>query len=312
MNTIHRQAELRAEGRRLSGTVISWGDQSDYHGERFEPGSVRIPGAVTLNLRHRTLETVAYHPDGGLSLMENDHGITMSAELPPTPAGDLAFQEVRAGRLPGLSVEFFSEAERRDADIRVIERARLVGIGLVSSPSYPGSRVEARAATTTIPFGRPLPCDCGGKNTGIVMIENVEIAKTKGGIDRDVLAVAGKFDTAMGSLSRGSLILTPSAAGLAISLSDDALNTPAGRDLVEQAEAVPIYARPIFDQEQSESEDKDGVTVYSKMALRAILFKPVDDPGDWPEVSFTDRPRRHNRSAETHPRGAGLRIPLWL
>ena len=51
---------------------------------------------------------------------------------------------VRNGTLRGLSVEFLSERETQRRGVRVIQRARLVGAGLVDSPSYAGARVEAR------------------------------------------------------------------------------------------------------------------------------------------------------------------------
>ena len=36
--------EFRAEGRRLSGVVMKYGDISPFHRERFLPGSLRVDG----------------------------------------------------------------------------------------------------------------------------------------------------------------------------------------------------------------------------------------------------------------------------
>ena len=321
MDRITRHVELRAEGRRLSGTVLTYGDVSPSHRERFEPGSVNVPGPVVLNLRHRPREAVAWHPGGGLSLDVGDQGIIMTAELPPIPAADEALAEVRAGRLSGLSVEFFAEAERRESGLRVIERARLVGVGLVTSPSYEGSRVEARAgvARGRIPYNVPLPCDCHRGTCSTVNIREIDIADIVGGGKRDVLAVAGDYKRALGSVKRGSLVLTAAAAGMELTLSSEALETPAGREIVEQAEAVPIYARPIFDQDQSEVTERDGVAVYERMALKAVLFGPTDNAGDgenaWPEVNFTGQPRQHDREAgiiKSHGNATVGRFPAWL
>ena len=54
--------------------------------------------------------------------------------------------------MTGLSVEFRALAERREGGLRVIEAAELRGIGIVRSPSYEDSRVEARRQQ-----GRRLP-----------------------------------------------------------------------------------------------------------------------------------------------------------
>ncbi len=98
--------EIRVEGRRLTGTVMKYGDVSPSHRERFEPGSLRMAEAVHLDLDHDPERAVAWHPGGGLALAGGSDAITMRAELPPIPAADRALAEVRAGKVTGLSVEF--------------------------------------------------------------------------------------------------------------------------------------------------------------------------------------------------------------
>ena len=142
--------EIRAEGRRLSGVVMRFGDISPSHRERFEPGAFRMEDAVALNLFHDRERAIAWQPGGGLELREEDGALRMMAELPPIPAADRALELVRTGEAAGLSVEFRAEAERREGGLRVIEAARLGGIGLVRSPSYEQSRVEARAGRRRI------------------------------------------------------------------------------------------------------------------------------------------------------------------
>lgn len=138
--------ELRVEGRRLSGIVMRYGDVSPSHQERFEPGALRLAEAVHLDLHHDAERAVAWHPGGGLTLDNGKDALTMRAELPPLPAADRALAEVRAGSANGLSVEFTAISERQDGDIRVIEDAILSGVGIVRSPSYSASEVEARRA----------------------------------------------------------------------------------------------------------------------------------------------------------------------
>ena len=136
--------EVRASGRRLAGVVMVYGQTSPSHRERFEPGSLRLSDSVHLDLHHDPLRAVAWLPGGGLELAEEDGEMRMIAELAPIPAGDLALDEVQRGETTGLSVEFIAREERDEGGIRVIRQAELVGVGLVRSPSYLASRVEAR------------------------------------------------------------------------------------------------------------------------------------------------------------------------
>ena len=136
--------ELRAEGRRLIGTVLRFGDVSSTHRERFAPGSLRMAESVHLDLHHDPMRAVAWAPDGGLELRFDDDGVHLDATLPPLPAADLALAEVRSGKSTGLSLEFRCLKDTREAGIRVIGEALITGVGIVQSPSYADSRVEAR------------------------------------------------------------------------------------------------------------------------------------------------------------------------
>ena len=137
--------EIRVEGRKLTGTVMRYGEVSPSHKERFEPGSLRMADTVHLDLNHDRERAVAWHPGGGLELRDEDAAMILSAELPPIPAADRALEEIRTGKATGLSVEFRAVKESRVDGVRVIEDAILSGVGLVAQPSYTGSRIEARA-----------------------------------------------------------------------------------------------------------------------------------------------------------------------
>ena len=163
-------AELRAEGRRLSGTAMRYGDVSPSHRERFEPGSLRMAESVRLDLHHDVERAVAWHPGGGLALANGRDVLTMRAELPPIPAADRALAEIKAGRVNGLSVEFRAVRERQEGDLRVIEGAILSGIGIVRSPSYGDAKVEARKRSgrtmrARIPADETVACECAGQDT---------------------------------------------------------------------------------------------------------------------------------------------------
>ena len=97
-----------------------------------------------LDLNHDRERVVAYSPGGGLELVDGGGSLELAAELPPIPAADRALDEIRAGKVTGLSVEFRALKESRVDGVRVIEEAELSGVGIVARPSYEGARVEAR------------------------------------------------------------------------------------------------------------------------------------------------------------------------
>ena len=132
--------ECRASGREISGVVMPYGERAGDRPERFEPGSLMRAGDTWLDLDHDPLQVVAWE-GAGLIFEETDDALLMRATLPRIPAAELALDGVRSGKRSGLSVEFRSLAERRDAGERVIERATLRGVGLVRSASYTGARV---------------------------------------------------------------------------------------------------------------------------------------------------------------------------
>ena len=206
--------ELRAEGRRLTGTVMRYGDVSASHRERFEPGSLRIADSVHLDLDHDPERAVAWHPGGGLTLANGRAELKMTAVLPPIPAANRALDEIRAGRVGGLSVEFRAVKERRDGNLRVIENAELRGIGLVRNPSYQQSHVEARRRSgrtmrATIPAGRSLECRCSGAECKFARFvkEGMEQAFNSAfrQFEREVIAGFGSYDMPLASASSGTL-----------------------------------------------------------------------------------------------------------
>ena len=302
-------AEVRAEGRRLSGVAMRYGDVSPSHKERFEPGSIRLAESVHLDLHHDPERAVAWHPGGGLKLDNGRDVLAMRAELPPIPAADRALAEIRAGRIGGLSVEFQAVKERREGPIRVIESAVLSGIGIVKSPSYGASHVEARARsgrtlTATVPTDRELQCDCiaqggaAGLCAPLVRFER-EIPKmiaaaiagayseaVEGIQGRDVLAVAKDYSNPIASARRGTLRARATDNGLEIEM-----DLPAGRvgdDVVAASETAGVIARPLIDYEAPETDfvDTPEGRVVSRARVRAFLIGSTDGRQGWPDAKI--------------------------
>ena len=309
----------------MSGLVVKYGEIAElpFGRERFESGAFSPLGDVILNVQHDRGRPLA-RTGGGLFLEDDATALTIRAELPRTTEADNVLALVKARVLLGLSIEFRAVSERSDNNVRVIERAILSGVGVVDTGSYPSSTVEARRrggrgggggrrrrrsfSRSRIPYKKTLGCECHRGTCNKVRFESGAFDEAISGPD-DVLAIGGgDFSRAMASKNRGSLILKSSDDGLEIGLSEAAALTPAGRDLAEMAKAVPIRARPIFDQELSdftESEiDGETVATYRRVHLRAVLFKPIAEPGDWPEVEFfsTAQGRREAVQDETKER----------
>ena len=295
--------ELRAEGRRLVGPAIRYGEISPSHRERIEPGAFALDDGRTrwLDVAHDPERVIAYTGGGGLELRNGPHALEVSATLPRIPAADRALADIQAGKLRGFSVEFHAKGERRESGIRVVERADLVGVGLVGNPSYQKNTIEVRArgARGSIPFNKKLACECQKGACDTVDIQGVELPT-----DRDVIAVAGNYARAIGSVKRGTLKLETTAKGLQVELTGDALATPAGRELVEMSAAVPLYARPIFIQELSAYTEAGDVAVYQRMAVKAILIGSTDHNAGWPELEFGEQRRDAKPAPVTKPKGA--------
>ena len=282
--------ELRVEGRRLTGTVMHYGEVSPSHRERFEPGSLRMAEAVHLDLDHDPERAVAWHPGGGLVIANGRDSMTMRAELPPIPAADRALDEIRAGKVTGLSVEFRAVRERRDGDLRVIEEAVLSGVGIVRAPSYQQSQVEARRRSgrtmrARIPAGKNVECRCSGAQckfariTGDALREEFDLAFDQA--SKEIIAGFGSYDVPLASVSSGTLrgrILANGDGEVEIDLPDDR----AGAATLAAHEAAGVIVRPHIDASASESIIEVETRVYQKAPIRAFLVSATDAREGWP------------------------------
>ena len=161
MDTETRYVELRADGERgLSGTVVRYGSTASlpWGEERFEPGAFGDVSDIdaVLNRQHDRTAPLARTPDT-MQLTDTPSELRMSASLPRTADADDTLALVRARVLRGLSLEFRAVSERMEADVRVIEEAELVGIGVVDRPAYDDSLVTAMRAQYGPAPQAPLP-----------------------------------------------------------------------------------------------------------------------------------------------------------
>ena len=85
-----RPLELRAEGRRLFGTILKYGEVSPSHQERFLPGAFSLDPGITrwLDYRHDRTRVLAHTEGGGLVLRDSPEALLLEAELPALPLSE--------------------------------------------------------------------------------------------------------------------------------------------------------------------------------------------------------------------------------
>ena len=320
----HRDGlEFRVQGRTLSGTALRYGDISPDYAERFEPGAFGEVRTLPINLQHDRAIIVA--PSAVLA--DSPRSLDVRADL---PEGSAALALVRRGALSGFSIEFHAKAERREAGIRVIERADLTGLALVDRGAYPESTAEVRARSgrtmrSTIPYDKSLACECiakSGSGSGGACVPLARFSKVAGEAmaeaingaledAREVLAVAGNYKRPLGSASRGTLRARSIDDGLELEI--DLPTGNAGDDVIAANDAAGVILRPLIDAERSEFTDTDRGREYSKPHLRAILVGATDSRSGWPNPTIVDSP-----PATTADKIAALskvskrRARLWL
>ena len=278
-----RRAELRqGPGRSVTGVAVRYGDlaQLPWGEERIEAGAFAPLGDVVLNSFHDRTTPLARTGGAGLTLDDTAERLAISAELPPTQAADDVLALVRAGIMRGLSIEFRAVAERMEGAVRVIERAVLSGIGVVDTPAYPASEVEARRRGERrswvrggIRYGVESFCECLGGDCSRVLFRPKALGPADGG---DVLALTGRASEAVGSTRGGTLRLRNTDEALEWELDRAGRDTAAGQTLRDLSAAkVPVYGRPLIDDDASTFTEAGAVRTYSKAIVRALLLKPI-------------------------------------
>ena len=330
---IRAGAEFRIAGRTLSGRVMTYGDVSPEHRERFLPGAFGPAPSAPLNIQHdRNMVVLSA---GDYVLADTDRALEIRAELAP---GSAALNLVRRGALNGYSVEFHARAERRESGVRVIERAALVGIGLVDQPSYPASTAEIRRARGTgktaklkagrvlrsrIPYDKSLACECLKRGGGAACIPLARFSKVAGdgmaaaingavAEARDVIGVMGTYQRPIASGSRGTLRAVSTDDGLDIEM--DLPSGEVGDAVVSAHESAGIVVRPLIDFDRSEYVDTDRGREYTKPHVRAYLVGSTDEKAGWPDpvIETPGKPQTTAEKIAVLSKIGQRRNRLWL
>ena len=131
--------EFESPGR-LHGVLLTYGERAHDRPEVFERGSLEWPSnGIVLRRQHQRGQPIA-------RVIPEVRGnqVMIDQALPNTSAGRDCAAEIKAGLLPGLSIEFRATKQNMVGGVRRIAGALLTGAGLVDTPAYVGSTAEVR------------------------------------------------------------------------------------------------------------------------------------------------------------------------
>ena len=266
-----RYSPIEVEGRNLRGVGIRYGEiaRMPFGKERFLPRAFGDTSGldVRLNVQHNRDRLIARTP-GTLQLADGPDALRVMATLPETREADDALTLVRAGVLRGLSLEFRAGDAPIIDGVRTVRRAGLLAFGLVDTPAYHGSTVEARSfeirqhgdglegaffydVDTVISDRAEVGEGVETRRQDGVRKQRVSAGAfsfTLGDPAREINLLVGRSnDAVLASKLRGTLILTDSPEALRFRV-ERLPETQAARDLraVLAADAAEPGVQPLF------------------------------------------------------------------
>ena len=314
-------AAVDFRGRTLTGSVIVYGDVGivEHRGEvlreTFRAGAFTPIPDVDLVLQHD--ESLTIRAAGEYELRDSDRALEIRATLPEKSA---ATHLVKTGALSGYSFKFWPVRERMEGGIRVIEKARLGHIGLVSGPAYPGSVAEVRARGARggrlgtirgrIPTGKTMDCRCAPGKCESALFESGSFDNATQDEAREILAVVGDYSQALASKKRKSIRFWTAKDG-SLEFAIDVPNSDRGQAFMDSMDTVRMIARPVIDVDASDvSFSPDGLTArYAQVAMRAITIGATDADKGWPDLligKLGEGPPEERREAPPVRRRAAL------
>ena len=303
--------------------------EGPYGKEVFLPGSFgNVEQAeILLNVQHDRSRPLARAP-GTMQLVDSNSVLTLVAKPPATQEVQDARMMVQAKILTGLSIEFTALEQEHRNGLRVISKAQLCGVGLVDTPAFPASTVEARrqqheqraklslTISGIIPYEEKLDCRCQTGSCTAVRLKPKSLAQAAEP-DSTALLVMGDYSKPIASVAKRSLQLTDTPQGLLVSSTIP--DSQAGRDLIALASSVPLLIRPIFDQKASTFIEEGGVATYTHMSLRGLTVGATDQAAGWPEAVISEpeaAPEATLEEPPQEPRGLlhieQKRVLSWL
>ena len=148
----HLEHRADVQGRKLVGDAARYNEKTDYGGmiEMIMPGAFAdsltadMPDILCL-LDHKPDALMGRTSSGTLKLSDRTDGLGFELSVPDTNAGRDALVLAQRGDLGGASIGFRIIDEAKDGQMRIIKKAELVEISIISSfAAYEGTKVEAR------------------------------------------------------------------------------------------------------------------------------------------------------------------------
>lgn len=150
--------ETGIDGRTLEGYAAVYNQQSrqihDWNGayvERIAPGAFRqtleANEDVLMFFNHQTDMPLARTKSGTLTLRSDRNGLKFTASMPDTTLGNDVVELLRRGDLTGeMSFGFIVEEDSwsKDRSERVVKRAKLLEISVVTDAAYPDTSSALR------------------------------------------------------------------------------------------------------------------------------------------------------------------------
>ena len=142
-----------------------------------------------------------------------------------------------------------------------------------------------------------------GDLLGGQMLPGLETAAAGG----DTLAVWGRYDRPLASVSRGTLRRS-GKYGIEIDLPDD----ENGRAVLAAHEAAGVIVRPALDMNESEYTQDGDVLTYTKAVARAFVVSATDAREGWPEPTLRAAEAEPTEAEPTARSAILRRRRLWL
>ena len=301
-----RVIELRNEGETLSGVILQEGRAAQFRREMFTLGAIEWPeSGIDILPRHLA-------PSGtgvkAIPTRNTDGRIGIAVR-----ASETLRQAYAEGRR-FLSVEFHALNELTTAGgIREIRRALVLAAALVDKPEYAQATAElrqrgGRTLRATIPSGADVECACTGAGCNFVNFSQDLMQdmfdRTFTQFQREAVGTYGSYNTALGSVSRGTVrgrVLPNGDGQVDIDLPDSA----AGAAVIDAHESSGVIVRPFVDPDVSGGTSvirPDGVEVlqYDRAEIRAFIASNTDARRGWPESEIIATPQEflgENRQA---------------
>lgn len=135
-----------ADSRVIEGVLARYGKAYElpWGYERLQAGALWWEaGDPILNVQHNRQQPLV-REGSGLELSQEGDVLRVRAVLPETTIANDALALVDANVLQGFSVEMVVRKERmlNSNSLRIIEDAKILGLGLVDKPAYPDAQVE--------------------------------------------------------------------------------------------------------------------------------------------------------------------------